>query len=84
MGVRMPVEMRAEPTLYSTDVSGYFRVYANGGQDDFDNFIVNTMTRGYCHIRNTDDIGGNDPAAGHYGGIYQLNAAARVYLIAEL
>ena len=84
MGVRHPVTMRAEPTLYSTDISASFRVYANAGQDDFDNFITNGHTTGWSTIRNTDDIGGNAPAAGHYGGLYQLSSNARVYLIAEL
>jgi len=84
MGVRHPVTMRAEPTLYSTDISGSFRVYANGGQDDFNNFIVNSHTPEWSHIRNTDDIGGNAPGAGHYGGLYQLSADARVWLLAEL
>ena len=87
---QFPVEMRATPTADSTDSSGTFRVYSNGGYDLIDEVnLVHGSTR-QATLRNNTDLasGGHSVQSanvvGHGGGLYNPDAATILRLTAEL
>ena len=85
-----PVEMRAVPSSDSTDSSGTYRVYSNGGYDIIDEVnLVHGSTR-QATLRNNTDLasGGHNVQSanvvGHGGGLYNPDAATILRLRAEL
>ena len=82
MAVQFPVTMRAAPSLYLVDGTGYFGVYANGVFDTFDTWSI---TRQHPNCANLDCSGnGVSGTAGHSGPCALANSAARVGFNAEL
>ena len=87
---QFPVEMRATPSADSTDTSGAFRVYSNGGYDLIDEVnLVHGSTR-QATLRNNTDLasGGHNVQSanvvGHGGGLYNPDASTILRLKAEL
>ena len=79
--IPFPVEMRADGELDAITGTNYFRVYANGTSDLFDNVgLQATSTTGYILQCDTN----LSVTQGHGSWIQTANAAARIAFKAEL
>ena len=79
--IPFPVEMRADGVLDAITGTNYFRVYANGTSDLFDNVgLQATSTTGYILQCDTN----LSVTQGHGSWIQTANAAARIAFKAEL
>ena len=77
-----PVEMRATPTLTSSNNAGDFKLVRNGSADNFADVALNTSNTKATSIINDSDMSGT---AGHAGGLQILdNTTAFIHLDAEL
>ena len=82
MSVQFPVTMRANPSIYIVDGTGYFGIYRNGGFDAFDTFIISRPQPNCATL----DCSGNGASgtAGQSGPCAIANSAARLGFNAEL
>ena len=82
MSVQFPVTMRANPSIYIVDGTGYFGIYTNNAFDAFDTFVI-ARPQPNCA---TLDCNGNGASgtAGHSGPGVIANSAARLGFNAEL
>ena len=82
MSVQFPVTMRANPSIYIVDGTGYFGIYANNTFDYFNTFVI-ARPQPNCA---TLDCNGNGASgtAGHSGPGRIANSAARLGFNAEL
>ena len=82
MSVQFPVTMRANPSIYIVDGTGYFGIYANNTFDYFNTFVI---ARPQPNCATLDCIGnGASGTAGHSGPGAIANSAARLGFNAEL
>jgi hypothetical protein len=80
--INFPVQMRATPTLGGTGGTNFFGYFRNGGEDDFDGFILaGESTAGGAWIYNNAQISGT---AGQAGLVRFRNAGASLTFSAEL
>ena len=81
MSVQFPVTMRANPSIYIVDGTGYFGVYRNNAFDAFNTFVI-ARPQPNCA---TLDCNGNGASgiAGHSGPGAIANSAARLGFNAE-
>ena len=83
--VKLPVEMRAAPTLEVSSGSGHFTAYSNGSNDDFNTFsgawnITNTQAS--MNAYSADGLSGR--SAGHAAMVITSNGDAHLGFKAEL
>jgi len=82
MSVQFPVTMRANPSIYIVDGTGYFGIYANGTFDAFDTFVI-ARPQPNCATLDCNGHGASG-TAGHSGPGAIANSAARIGFNAEL
>ena len=77
-----PVEMRANPTLTSSDGTNDFQFIRNADGDYFNDVSLNTTNTKVTTVINNTDI---DGSTGNVGGLYIIDTTnAFIYLSAEL
>jgi len=83
MAIQYYTEMRATPSLDNVSGTNYYRIFANGTNDYFDDFFLTSTntTNKVCDLRNESDISG---ATGDIGFVRTENAASFVAFDAEL
>ena len=82
MVIQYYTEMRATPSLDNVSGTNYYRIFANGTNDYFDDFFLATnSTNKICDLRNESDISGT---AGTTGFVRTENASSFVAFDAEL
>jgi len=83
MAIQYYTEMRATPSLDNVSGTNYYRIFANGTNDYFDDFFLTSTntTNKVCDLRNESDISG---ATGNIGFVRTENAASFVAFDAEL
>ena len=74
--IHFPVTMRAVPTLEIQSGTNDWRLYRNGGNDELDDFYLNSANIKGMNIANNSDASGT---AGHAGGLY-FNDTTNCYL----
>jgi len=79
--VPFPVSMRANPTLYQTSGSSYFRVTSNNNNSNFNSLLLNDSTLNAANIYNAENV---SITQGHACWIRVNSASAQVAFGAEL
>ena len=80
-GVKLPVTMRAAPTLVTANGTSYYIAFRNANSDPFDSIVLSLSTPDYLEFNGQTNVSGT---AGHGCFLRLHNASAKLQLDAEL
>jgi hypothetical protein len=80
-GVKLPVTMRAAPTLVTASGTSYYVAFRAGDSDPFDSIVLSLSTPDYLEFNGDTNVSGT---AGHGCFLRLNNASAKLQLDAEL
>ena len=80
-GVKLPVTMRAAPTLVTANGTSYYIAFRNANSDPFDSIVLSLSTPDYLEFNGQTNVSGT---AGHGCFLRLNNASAKLQLDAEL
>jgi len=79
--IKLPVTMRADPSIINTEVSNGYIFFRSGAADNVDDFTLNSSSPTWFAINQSTDISGT---AGQAGGLYCNSTSSKLDCSAEL